>query len=35
MDLPEIKYFNIRIYALIINEKSQVLLSDEYELTGE
>ena len=30
MGLPEIKKFNIRVYALIINEKAQVLLTDEY-----
>jgi ADP-ribose pyrophosphatase YjhB (NUDIX family) len=32
MELPEIKQFNIRVYAIIINEKSQILLSDEYVL---
>jgi 8-oxo-dGTP diphosphatase len=32
MNLPEINHFNIRVYALIINEKAQVLLSDEYVL---
>jgi ADP-ribose pyrophosphatase YjhB (NUDIX family) len=30
MKLPEIKHFNIRIYGLIINEKKQILLTDEY-----
>lgn len=30
MKLPEIKHFNIRIYGLIINEKGQILLTDEY-----
>lgn len=30
MKLPEIKHFNIRIYGLIINEKGQILLTDEF-----
>jgi len=30
MELPEIKHFSLRVYALIINDKAQVLLSDEY-----
>lgn len=30
MDLPEIKQFNIRVYGLIVNEKAQILLTDEY-----
>jgi 8-oxo-dGTP diphosphatase len=28
----EIKHFNIRVYALIINNRNQILLSDEYVL---
>jgi 8-oxo-dGTP diphosphatase len=30
MKTTEIKHFNIRVYALIINDKAEVLLSDEY-----
>ena len=30
MDEPEIKHFNIRVYGLIIKEKTQILLSDEF-----
>jgi len=32
MALPEISYFNIRVYGLIINKKAEILLSDEYVL---
>ncbi|MBN2275438.1 MAG: NUDIX domain-containing protein [Bacteroidales bacterium] len=32
MRTAELKHFNIRVYGLIINEKQQVLLSDEYVL---
>jgi 8-oxo-dGTP diphosphatase len=32
MGLPEIRHFNIRVYGLVINEKLQVLLSDEFVL---
>jgi ADP-ribose pyrophosphatase YjhB (NUDIX family) len=32
MNLPEIKHFNLRVYALITNNKTQVLLSDEFVL---
>lgn len=32
MELPEIKHFNIRVYGLIMNDKTQVLLTDEYAL---
>lgn len=35
MDLPEIRRFNIRVYGLIINEKAQILLSDEFVLDRE
>lgn len=28
----ELKHFNIRVYGLIINEKNEILLSDEYVL---
>jgi len=28
----EIRHFNIRVYGLIINEKDEVLLTDEYQL---
>jgi 8-oxo-dGTP diphosphatase len=28
----EIKHFNIRVYVIIINEKNEVLLSDEYQM---
>jgi 8-oxo-dGTP pyrophosphatase MutT (NUDIX family) len=35
MDLPEIKHFNIRVYGLFQNEKSQILLTDEYVLDRE
>jgi 8-oxo-dGTP diphosphatase len=31
MTHPEIKQFNIRVYAVIINDRAQVLLSDEYQ----
>lgn len=30
MEFPEITHFNIRVYALILNDKSQILLTDEY-----
>ena len=32
MSLPEIKHFNLRVYALIIKNDRQILLSDEYVL---
>jgi 8-oxo-dGTP diphosphatase len=32
LELPEIKHFNIRVYGLIMNDKTQVLLTDEYAL---
>jgi len=32
MELTEIKHFNIRVYALIMNDVGEVLLSDEYVL---
>jgi ADP-ribose pyrophosphatase YjhB (NUDIX family) len=32
MELPEIKHFNIRVYALILNDAGDILLSDEYVL---
>src|SRR4030042_4706520 len=32
MTEEDIKHFNIRVYGLIINDRSQVLLSDEYML---
>ncbi len=32
MELPEIKHFNIRVYGLIVNDKKEVLLTDEYVL---
>jgi 8-oxo-dGTP diphosphatase len=32
MSTGEIKHFNIRVYGLIINEKSQILLTDEFVL---
>ncbi len=32
MNLPEIKHFNLRVYALIIHDNAQVLLSDEFVL---
>jgi 8-oxo-dGTP diphosphatase len=35
MDLPEIKHFNIRVYGLIIKNKAQILLTDEYVLDRE
>jgi ADP-ribose pyrophosphatase YjhB (NUDIX family) len=30
VEQQEIKHFNIRVYGLVINEKHQVLLTDEY-----
>ncbi|MFP4060502.1 MAG: NUDIX hydrolase [Bacteroidales bacterium] len=30
--MSEIKHFNIRVYALIINEKQEILISDEFML---
>ena len=30
MEHPEIRHFNIRVYGLIINERYEVLLTDEY-----
>lgn len=30
METPEIRHFNIRVYGLIINERQEVLLTDEY-----
>ncbi|MBN2482453.1 MAG: NUDIX domain-containing protein [Bacteroidales bacterium] len=30
MALPEIKNFNIRVYGLVINDRNEVLLTDEY-----
>ena len=35
MGIPEIRQFNIRVYGLIINEKAQILLSDEFVLDQE
>jgi 8-oxo-dGTP diphosphatase len=32
MSMEEIKHFNLRVYGLILNDKNQVLLSDEYVL---
>ncbi len=32
MALEEIKYFNIRVYGLVVNDAGEVLLSDEYVL---
>jgi 8-oxo-dGTP diphosphatase len=32
MDASTIKHFNIRVYGLVINDKDQVLLTDEYML---
>ena len=32
MNSTELKYFNIRVYALIINEKKEILLSDEFRM---
>ena len=32
MKLPEIKHFNIRVYGLVINNKHEILLTDEYML---
>jgi len=32
MNNNEINHFTVRVYALIINEKNEVLLSDEYQL---
>lgn len=32
MHHTDIKHFNIRVYGLIINEKSEVLLTDEFQL---
>jgi 8-oxo-dGTP diphosphatase len=32
MKSQEIKHFNIRVYGILVNEKSQVLLTDEYVL---
>jgi ADP-ribose pyrophosphatase YjhB (NUDIX family) len=32
MSLPDIKHFNIRVYGLVLNQHSQVLLSDEFVL---
>jgi ADP-ribose pyrophosphatase YjhB (NUDIX family) len=32
MELPALKHFNIRVYGLLINEKMQILLTDEYML---
>jgi 8-oxo-dGTP diphosphatase len=32
MDLPEIKHFNIRVYGLVIENNSQILITDEYVL---
>ena len=32
MHHTEIKYFNVRVYGLIINENSEVLLTDEFQL---
>ena len=32
MEVTEIKHFNIRVYALILNDGGDVLLSDEYVL---
>ncbi len=32
MSENEIKHFNIRVYGIIINEKNEVLVSDEYML---
>ena len=31
-DLKEIKHFIIRVYGIILNEKNEILLSDEYNL---
>jgi 8-oxo-dGTP pyrophosphatase MutT (NUDIX family) len=30
MKSQDIKHFNIRVYGILVNEKSQVLLTDEY-----
>jgi ADP-ribose pyrophosphatase YjhB (NUDIX family) len=35
MSLPEINKFNIRVYGLFINDKEQILLTDEYLLDRE
>lgn len=32
MKSQDIKHFNIRVYGILVNEKSQVLLTDEYAL---
>ena len=32
MKSQDIKHFNIRVYGILVNEKSQVLLTDEYVL---
>jgi ADP-ribose pyrophosphatase YjhB (NUDIX family) len=32
MNQPDIKHFNVRVYALIMNDAGQILLSDEYML---
>jgi ADP-ribose pyrophosphatase YjhB (NUDIX family) len=32
MESPEIRHFNIRVYALILNNTGNILLSDEYVL---
>jgi ADP-ribose pyrophosphatase YjhB (NUDIX family) len=32
MDLPLIKHFNIRVYGILLNERAEILLSDEYVL---
>ncbi|MBN1184663.1 MAG: NUDIX domain-containing protein [Bacteroidales bacterium] len=32
MDTSQIKHFNIRVYALIINENKEILLSDEFRM---
>jgi 8-oxo-dGTP diphosphatase len=33
--MTELKHFNIRVYAIILNEKDQIMLSDEYVLDRE
>ncbi|MBN1158060.1 MAG: NUDIX domain-containing protein [Bacteroidales bacterium] len=35
MELPEIRHFNIRVYGLVINNKNEILLTDEYLLNRE
>ena len=32
MNVKEIKHFNIRVYGIVVNDKNEVLLTDEFQL---